>query len=42
MSLVDVVRAEFLRGRNLEYVRAPARWACATARSCSGTSCPTP
>ena len=22
MSLVDVVRAEFLRGRNLEYVRA--------------------
>lgn len=41
MSLVDVVRAEFLRGRNLEYVRAARAWACAMARSCTGTSCPT-
>jgi microcin C transport system permease protein len=29
VALVGVVRAEFLRARNFEYVRPPARWACA-------------
>lgn len=32
MPLVDVVRAEFLRGRTLEYVKAARRSACPTAR----------
>jgi microcin C transport system permease protein len=41
-ALVGVVRAEFLRARNFEYVRAARPWACRTARSCSATSCPTP
>jgi microcin C transport system permease protein len=42
VALVGVVRAEFLRARNFEYVGRPARWACPTARSCSATCCPTP
>ncbi len=29
MTLVDLVRAEFLRARNLDYVRAAQAWACA-------------
>lgn len=41
LALVDVVRAEFLRGRNLEYVKAARHWAWATARSSAGISCPT-
>jgi len=40
-GLVGVVRAEFLRARNFEYVRAARAWAWATARSCSAMSCPT-
>ena len=41
-ALVGVVRAEFLRARNFEYVRAARAWAFRTARSCSATCCPTP
>jgi ABC-type microcin C transport system permease subunit YejE len=41
-GLVGVVRAEFLRARNYEYVRAArALGVWATGRSCSATSCPT-
>ena len=42
MALVDLVRAEFLRARNLDFVRAAGRWAWAMRPSCSATSCPTP
>ena len=42
INLTGVVRAEFLRGRTLDYVRAPRRSASPTSRSCAGTSCPTP
>ncbi|EYD74509.1 Oligopeptide/dipeptide uptake family ABC transporter, permease protein [Rubellimicrobium mesophilum DSM 19309] len=41
-ALVGVVRAEFLRARNFEYVRAARALGSGTARSCSGTCCPTP
>ena len=39
-ALVGVVRAEFLRARNFEYVRAAKALACRTGRSCSATCCP--
>ncbi len=43
MSLVDVVRAEFLRGRNLEYVRAARALGMQQRRDhVPRTSCPTP
>jgi microcin C transport system permease protein len=42
MALVDVVRAEFLRGRNLDYVRRRAPWGPKMQPSWSGTCCPTP
>jgi microcin C transport system permease protein len=42
VALVGVVRAEFLRARNFEYVQAARRSACAIAPSCGGTCCPTP
>jgi ABC-type microcin C transport system permease subunit YejE len=42
MGLTGVVRAEFLRGRNLDYVRAARALACPTRGSWRGTSCPTP
>ena len=41
MGLSDYVRAEFLRNRQMDYVRAARRWASATGRSCGATSCPT-
>ncbi len=40
-SLVGVVRAEFLRGRNFEYITAAKALACPTGRSCSSISCRT-
>jgi microcin C transport system permease protein len=39
---VGMVRAEFLRARNFEYVNAARALGVPTARSCSGTCCPTP
>lgn len=42
MSLVDVVRAEFLRGRNLGTCAPPRLSACRIGSSCFATSCPTP
>ena len=43
INLTGVVRAEFLRGRNLDYVRAAhARSAFPTSRSCGGISCRMP
>ena len=42
MALVGVVRAEFLRARNLEYVRAAqGAWVSQHRRSCSAICCPT-
>ncbi len=41
-ALVGVVRAEFLRARNFEYVRAARALGCPTGRSCSATCCPMP
>jgi microcin C transport system permease protein len=41
MGLSDYVRAEFLRNRQLDYVRLRARWAWATGTSSGATSCPT-
>ena len=41
MGLTGVVRAEFLRGRKLDYVRASRASASPTSRSCGGTSCRT-
>jgi ABC-type microcin C transport system permease subunit YejE len=43
MALVGVVRAEFLRGRNLDYVRAARALGVPgdDGRSCSATSCRT-
>ena len=42
MALVGVVRAEFLRGRNFDYVRAARALGVLGRRaSCSATSCPT-
>ena len=40
--LVGVVRAEFLRGRNFEYITAARALGLSNARSCSSTCCPTP
>jgi microcin C transport system permease protein len=40
-GLVGVVRAEFLRARNSNTCARRGRWAWATGRSCSATSCPT-
>ena len=43
MALVGLVRAEFLRARNFDYVRAARALGVLRRRaSCSGTSCPTP
>jgi microcin C transport system permease protein len=42
MGLSDYVRAEFLRNRQMDYVRAArALGVSATARSCGATSCRT-
>jgi microcin C transport system permease protein len=38
---VGVVRAEFLRARNFEYVRAARALGVSNGRSCSATCCPT-
>ena len=40
-SLVGVVRAEFLRARNFDYVKAARALGVSNARSCSSMSCPT-
>jgi microcin C transport system permease protein len=40
-GLVGVVRAEFLRARNFEYVRAARALGVSNGRSCSATCCPT-
>ena len=43
MSLVDLVRAEFLRARNFDYVRAARALGVRQPASSSGaTCCPTP
>jgi len=42
VRLVGLVRAEFLRGRNFEYIQAARALACPTPSSCSATCCPTP
>jgi microcin C transport system permease protein len=42
VALVGVVRAEFLRGRNFEYVNAARALGVSNAPSCSATCCPTP
>ena len=43
MGLVGVVRAEFLRARNLDYVRAARALGVGDARDhVRATSCPTP
>jgi len=39
MGLADYVRAEFLRGRNMDYVRAARALVCRTGRSCGGICC---
>ncbi|VTN10459.1 Inner membrane ABC transporter permease protein yejE [Raoultella terrigena] len=41
MTLVGVVRAEFLRTRNYDYIRAAQRWALTTAASSCAICCPT-
>nr|VXZ82320.1 Inner membrane ABC transporter permease protein yejE [Klebsiella pneumoniae] len=41
MTLVGVVRAEFLRTRNYDYVRAAQALGLATGRSSCGICCPT-
>jgi ABC-type microcin C transport system permease subunit YejE len=40
-GLVGVVRAEFLRARNFEYVRAARALGVSDWRSCSAMCCPT-
>ena len=42
VALVGVVRAEFLRARNFEYVTAARALGLSNSRSSSSTSCPTP
>ncbi len=42
MALVDLVRAEFLRCRNMDYVRAAHAMGVRTPSSCSATCCPMP
>ncbi len=42
VGFVGVVRAEFLRARNFEYVNAARALASATPRSCGAIFCPTP
>jgi microcin C transport system permease protein len=42
MTLVGVVRAEFLRTRNYDYIRAAQALGSATGRSSCAICCPTP
>ena len=41
VDLVGVVRAEFLRGRNFEYITPRGRSGLSNARSCASTCCRT-
>jgi microcin C transport system permease protein len=41
MGLSDYVRAEFLRNRQMDYVRAARALGVSNGASCGGTSCPT-